>query len=576
MFFTNRWPRWIAAALATPLASLAIAQQSQQPFSSSPATYIPATPASTAKPGVIDTPDVPPQMPEVIPAVVVDKDEHAEAAAPPLPQERFPREMLDGFAPAARAAFNLREASVQELRMIEHAGETLVAIRMAANPLDAGVERIVHLHQHSMRDPNARLLVQGRNGLLVETPWPAVTTYRGTVAGEPGIEVAASILDGRVSMMLLPDDPAQPTWFMQPLSDGVPGMPAGLHVVYRNDDVMPTGAQCGWTGDPNPPVFGGAAPRQPALGARVMQAPPPAQPPADPTAKAEPPGEGGIAGQGGIAAANVRCQIGLDADVEFYQANGSSVLLTIYDMELIMNQVGLIYQNQVAISYTETILIVRTAEPDPYGATTAVTLLCQFQDFWNSDVIGPRDVAHLFTGKDLEGNTVGLAWIGSLCLNITNCNGGQGGYGLVQSRFATDLASRVQDSAHELGHNWNGCHCNTGGNCGGGTSNPVCGIMTSNISGQLTFDSAAVTAITAWRDSLTCLDTWFNPTYVNWAWNGIENGSSSNPWNTIFEGLDACLVGGTLNVQAGNYFQNPNIFKAKTINAIGGTVRIGN
>jgi hypothetical protein len=100
--------------------------------------------------------------------------------------------------------------------------------------------------------------------------------------------------------------------------------------------------------------------------------------------------------------------------------------------------------------------------------------------------------------------------------------------------------------------------------------------MTSNISGQLTFDSAAVTAITAWRDSRTCLDTWFNPTYVNWAWNGIENGSSSNPWNTIFEGLDACLVGGTLNVQAGNYFQNPNIFKAKTINAIGGTVRIGN
>ena len=55
-----------------------------------------------------------------------------------------------------------------------------------------------------------------------------------------------------------------------------------------------------------------------------------------------------------------------------------------------------------------------------------------------------------------------------------------------------------------------------------------------------------------------------------------KTGSISQPWNTIFEGLDACLVGGALNVQAGNYLQNPNIFKAKSINALNGTVRIGN
>jgi hypothetical protein len=297
------------------------------------------------------------------------------------------------------------------------------------------------------------------------------------------------------------------------------------------------------------------------------------------TGKPEDEREGGIAGEGGIAVANVRVQIAYDADVEFYQANGSSVLNTIYDMELIMNQVGLIYQNQVAIAYTDTGIIVRTVEPDPYTSTNANTLLCQFGETWNNNVTFTRDVAHLFTGKDLDGSTVGLAWIGAICEgNFSNCNasGSQLNYGLVQSRFSTDLTTRVQDSAHELGHNWNACHCNTGGNCGGGSSTSACGIMTSFISGQTNFDAAAITAITSYRDGRPCLDVWQNPAYVNWAYNGVETGSASQPWNTIFEGLDACIVGGELHVQAGNYFQNPNIYKAKTIRALNGTVRIGN
>ena len=38
------------------------------------------------------------------------------------------------------------------------------------------------------------------------------------------------------------------------------------------------------------------------------------------------------------------------------------------------------------------------------------------------------------------------------------------------------------------------------------------------------------------------MDVWQDPTYVNWSWGGIETGSLFNPWNTIFEGLDAALV----------------------------------
>jgi len=517
-------------------------------------------------------------------APVWDGDKPFEPAShePVFPAAAMTKAALDAFKPAARAMFNLADTGMTAPRIAQHQGHTLVKVDLE------GVERTVRLRPHNMRAESARLIVQVAGGGLIDQPWPEPVTYRGTIDGDADAEVAASIIDGKVSMMIHSRDPQKATWFVQPLSDALPGMPPAVHVAYRDRDVIPTGATCGVNeANPGMPMeVAGAAPNRPALAQRVNEqlealAPPPLLEKNEPANDNDGGDEGGVAGDdGSIAAANVRCQLGLDADVEFYQANGSSVVNTIYDMETVMNQVGLIYQNQVAISYTHNVLFVRTAEPDPYTSTNANTLLCQFGEWWNTNVTATRDVAQLFTGKDLDGTTVGLAWIGSICpTNFNNCNaaGSNLSYGLVQSRFATDMASRVQDSAHELGHNWNGCHCNTGGNCGGGSSNPAnCGIMTSGISGQLTFDATAVTAITTYRDGRACLEPWFNPVYVNNTWGGSENGSISNPFNTIFEGIDATLVNGTLVVQAGNYFQNPNIFKAKTIQAVNGTVRIGN
>lgn len=580
-----------AMAAAGLIGSMAMAQDATSTADLPSSRYQPVL----IQPPIEQKPFIVPAAPNGAPAAEAawdgDKPFVAEAHAPQFPARLFPREFLEGLRPAAKDAFNLADVSVQEMPTlrVQDGGETLIALRfegMAAGARQA--DYIVRLHHHSTRAPDAVLMVQVEGGALVEQPWPEVTTYRGTVDGLPGIEVAGSIIDGKVSLMLLPDDPARDTWFVQPLSDGLPGMPDGLHAIYRSVDVFPSDAQCGWA------AMGGAPPLIPA--GNQANAGPPARPnlalrlaeqlPANlPTPLADKNDDDNDGhdddGDSSSMVANVRAQIGYDADVEFYQANGSSVVNTIYDMMMIMNQVGLIYQNQVGISYTDVIIIIRTVEPDPYTATNANTLICQFGEWWNGNVGTNRDVAHLFTGKDLDGTTVGLAWIGNVCFsNFSNCNpnGSSLCYGLVQSRFTTNLTQRVQDSAHELGHNWNACHCNTGGNCGAGTSNPVCGIMSSNISGQTNFDAAAITAITSFRDVLSpwCLDAWFNPTYVNWSYGGAETGSISQPWNTIFEGLDACLAGGTLTVQGGNYFQNPNIFKAKNIIAVNGTVRIGN
>jgi hypothetical protein len=100
--------------------------------------------------------------------------------------------------------------------------------------------------------------------------------------------------------------------------------------------------------------------------------------------------------------------------------------------------------------------------------------------------------------------------------------------------------------------------------------------MTSSISGSTTFSAASASAITAWRDAANCLNTWFDPTYVNFAYIGPESGSAGQPWNTIAEGVAAALVGGEVRVQAGVYLENLTIYKSLTITPLNGTVRIGN
>jgi hypothetical protein len=472
---------------------------------------------------------------------VADEGQIYAAAVPPAiaPANPVPAALLEALRDPVRQSMKILDLTLQQIEARDWDAGKAVDVQFDGQP------HTIRLDLFTLRTPDCQLLIQDETGALMPMALPAPQTYRGQVIDELNSQVAASIIDGKLHMTIIRADGE--TWNVQPIGNVLPAeiIEPDVHVVYRSKDSVGNGGECGIGKD--------------GFDGQVFDVVPPEN-------------QGGIAG----ANPNVRCQIAFDADFEFYQLKGSSVNNTVADIEMIMNQVGLIYQNQVAISYAETGIIVRTSEPDPYGATNANTLLCQFQDFWNSDVLFiTRDVAHLFTGKDLQGSTIGLAWIGAVCTNAGNCNGGSVAYGLSQSTD-TNLTNRTQLTAHELGHNWNACHCNTGGNCGGGASNPVCGIMTSGISGQLNFDAAAITAITGWRDSLTCLQTWYNPIHVNWAWNGFEDGHISTPYNTIAEGLANALVGGEVHAQAGNYFQNLNINKILTIRAFNGTVRIGN
>jgi len=329
-----------------------------------------------------------------------------------------------------------------------------------------GADHILILEPYSLRSPDFRLLTCDEDGRLRQVAPPVPCTYRGTVDGDPNSRVAAAITDGKLNATITFG--AGDAWCIQPASSFMKSAAVSTHVLYRSAEALPPQGDCG--------VHDTAA----ALSDQIV---------------ADVSGWTGSASDPDATCAVIKvCEIALDADFEFYRHNGSSVSAALLDIETVMNGVAEIYEQQLAVTYEITEVIVRTTEGDPYTSTDPHTLLEQFRDQWNdmhTDI--HRDIAHLFTGKDLDGSTIGLAYVGAVC--NTNDH-----YGLSQSDFTTFLPSRVALTAHELGHNWSAPHCD---------SEPECALMCSRIGGCTGdihhFSSSSISIMSGFRDTRPCL-----------------------------------------------------------------------
>lgn len=146
--------------------------------------------------------------------------------------------------------------------------------------------------------------------------------------------------------------------------------------------------------------------------------------------------------------------ISTDADEEWYQRYGEASNAVIAS---IINSAETIFHRQLGIRFR----IVQQhvyAVGSPYTTTNASKLLASFtmnpenrlhlgQDktTFHKDV----DLKHLFTGKDLDGSTIGIAYIGTVCALPSMA------YGITQAYM--DIASAAI-FAHELGHNFGANH----------------------------------------------------------------------------------------------------------------------
>lgn len=355
---------------------------------------------------------------------------------------------------ALRQSLAVARLELQDLSLPDSAGLPFsVDVRLDGAPMR------LRLLPHSMRSPDFQLLVQVEGGQIVRQEPAPPQTYRGWVEGVPGSVVSASLSGGQLTA-LVRLGPAQPVFGVQPARVAVPSAPLRTHAVYSSDDRLALDTSC----------------------ATDTSGPWTAQPPLP-----EGPGD---------AAGDKICEIACDADVEFYVKNGSSVSATQADIENVLNNVEAIYQGDVGIVYTTTAIIVRTVEADPYSSTSSSGLLDQFQDSWNATQGGvTRDIAHLFTGKNLDGSTIGIAYISVIC-NLSS------GYGVSESLFSSSMLMRASLTAHEIGHNWSAQHCN---------GNSDCSIMCSSIggcSGTLNhFGQSEKNQILSMKNSSSCLAT---------------------------------------------------------------------
>jgi hypothetical protein len=191
-----------------------------------------------------------------------------------------------------------------------------------------------------------------------------------------------------------------------------------------------------------------------------------------------------------VAEATLRVvEIATDADFEYVQAEGGSTSANA-NILAIINATDALYRAQLGSRFSVTYQNAWTVSNDPYSSSDAETLLNQFVNYWQSNFSSSKtyDVAHLWTGRDLDGSTIGIAYVSALCSSFR--------YGL--SQRLDNLASDIPLFAHEAGHNFGSGH----DSCGGSDEFVMCPFL---ISGADTFSTSSRNQISSHLASSNCL-----------------------------------------------------------------------
>jgi hypothetical protein len=149
---------------------------------------------------------------------------------------------------------------------------------------------------------------------------------------------------------------------------------------------------------------------------------------------------------GGISVADVATE----ADYEYVTALGGSSSANSAILG-ILNQVDGIYQSQLSLSLRVVYQHSWSTSSEPYSSSTPSSLLDQFRSHWEANFGSVNyDLAHMWTGRDLEGSVVGIAYLGVVC------NSRSYSYGISQN--LNSAPAKYILTAHEIGHNFGATH----------------------------------------------------------------------------------------------------------------------
>jgi hypothetical protein len=198
-------------------------------------------------------------------------------------------------------------------------------------------------------------------------------------------------------------------------------------------------------------------------------------------------------------AAMKQVRIGVIADFEF--ANLMSTGGSPEDVIVArMNIVDGIFSSQLGVKISLAPSTIFTSSSDPFTKSRASDLLNEVRSYRrNSTTQLALGLTHLMTGRDLDGDTVGIAFIGSVCQ-------GSSASSLSEGRRSSTTAALI--AAHEIGHNFNAPHDGETGAC---ASTPQTFLMAPRLNGSNQFSACSIAQMTPTVNNASCLSAYIPP-----------------------------------------------------------------
>jgi hypothetical protein len=191
------------------------------------------------------------------------------------------------------------------------------------------------------------------------------------------------------------------------------------------------------------------------------------------------------------AGPNLELTVGIVADYEFYQLYSDDPEGTIVAR---MDIVDGIWSSQAGVKISLAPLAVLKTAAEPFTKTAPNDLLTQLRQYRAAHSAQlATGVTHLMTGRDLDGNIVGISYMNSVCNGDSADSLSEGNHSTLMSALIT---------AHELGHNFNAPHDGEAGAC---SAAPQSFLMAPQINFSQQFSSCSLEQISARIKTAQCL-----------------------------------------------------------------------
>jgi len=282
----------------------------------------------------------------------------------------------------------------------------------------------LRLAPHDMRAANYRAEVTLDGGEVRELERGPVRTYKGTVEGMQGAQARFTIDENTVEGLIIT---GSELLFVEPANRFSSFATSKDFIVYKASDLIET-------------AFGECGTLAEKVGAEAARVQPKVSTAGGPVTEE-------------LFSPPRIIDLATDADFEYFTDLGGTTAAN-NEIISIMNQVEGIYNTQFGLQFEIVFQNVFGTAADPYSSTVSNTILSEFANHWNSTRGGiSRDLAHLWTGKDLDDNVIGIAFRPGMA-----CPFAQNGYGV--SQRLTGSPAKFLLTAHEIGHNFNATHTN--------------------------------------------------------------------------------------------------------------------